>query len=247
MAAVIDPPSLPLYLYRYRSLAKFKRELEAVTTPYIYCGKFDKLNDPMEGFYRPSTVLKNKTDYDRVADLIYANKLNIGIASMSDTYENELMWTHYASNYSGICIEFYSHRLLTALPNGSRLVRMGYADQLPRISGNDVKDHLAAARKIFSQKKYNWNYEREWRVLGSVGQMNLSSKCIRGIYLGIRIKPSHKKTILKTFDGADVDIWEMSVDGYDHEWTRIQQAAHRRQDKPSQLGRDTSSRRSRRS
>jgi hypothetical protein len=152
MAAVIDPPSLPLYLYRYRGLAKFKRELAAVTTPYIYCGKFDKLNDPMEGFYRPSTTLKNKTDYDRVADLIYANKLNIGIASMSDTYENELMWTHYAGNYSGICIEFYSDRLKRALPKNSHLVRMGYADQLPRISGNDARDHTAAARRFFRRR-----------------------------------------------------------------------------------------------
>jgi len=202
--------------------------MEAVTKPYIYCGRFDKLNDPMEGFYRPSTVLKRKTEYDAVANLIYAHKLNIGIASMSDTYENELMWTHYASNYSGICIEFYSHRLLKALPTGSHLARMGYADQIPRISGNDARNHLAAARKILSQKKYNWNYEREWRVLGNVGQMNLSANCIRGIYLGIRIKPSHKRTILQTFKGTDVDIWEMAVDGYDHEWTQIHTATHRK-------------------
>jgi hypothetical protein len=61
-----------------------------------------------------------------------------------------------------------------------------------------------------------------------------STNCIRGIYLGIRIKPLHKKKILTAFDGADVDIWEMSVDGYDHEWTRIHQAAYRKKrGKPS--------------
>ncbi len=233
MPAVIDPPSLPLYLYRYRNLTKFNRELEALTAPHIYCGQFDKLNDPMEGFYRPSTGLKNETDYTRTAELIYANKLNIGIASMSDTYENELMWTHYAGNYSGICIEFYSHRLQNALPASSHLVRMGYADQLPRISGRDASDHLAAARKIFSQKKYNWNYEREWRVLGKIGIMPLrNSKCVRGIYIGSRIKQTHRKRILSAFKGTGVDIWEMDVDGYDHEWERISDGRPFRRKRP---------------
>ncbi len=37
-------------------------------------------------------------------------KRAIGIACFTETYDNELMWAHYAHNYSGICIAYSSSR-----------------------------------------------------------------------------------------------------------------------------------------
>src|SRR4029079_11482503 len=100
----------------------------------------------------PSSGLKRKTDYDRVVDWLYDEKSNVGIASLSDTRENELMWAHYAGNSSGICIEYYAARLVKALSPTVHLVRMGYDEQPPRISTANMRDHRAAVRKILSAK-----------------------------------------------------------------------------------------------
>jgi hypothetical protein len=237
MVARIEPPSLPLYLYRYRSLhdrpgAKrgeiFKRELTAIKKSYIWCSKFAALNDPMEGFYHPSSTVRHKTDYDRIAEQISQGKSGIGIASLSDTRENELMWTHYAGNYSGICIRYYAERLRNALPSTISLVRLGYDERPPRLTNSDIKVIGQAARKIFAHKKFNWAYEREWRLLGPVGAVKFERKdCIRTVYLGSRIAGAHKAEILRQLKGLDIDVYEMDIEGYEHDWRRIQDAPRR--------------------
>jgi hypothetical protein len=62
------------------------------------------MNDPMEGFYAPSTRFQNQSDFRNAARRIFDEKQGVGICCLTDTHDNELMWTHYAENYRGICI-----------------------------------------------------------------------------------------------------------------------------------------------
>jgi Protein of unknown function (DUF2971) len=197
------------------------REIAAIREPYVWCAEFTGLNDPMEGFYRPSSSLRNQSDFVKKFRAIQRKKIKVGIASFSDTKENELMWTHYAGNYSGMCIEYYSYRLLRALPSDVGLIRMGYDDVPPRISTKDMREGEDAARKIFSQKKFNWAYEREWRVLGPVGKVEMCEKdVVRSIYLGSRINNRHKQLIVRACRRSGVRIYHMNVLGYTHDWVR---------------------------
>jgi hypothetical protein len=231
--AVLAPPILPLHLYRYRSLGSngsfLGREIDALKQSYIWCSTFSNLNDPMEGFYSPSALLKAKNDYRDIAQAIYRSKINFGIAALSDTYDNELMWTHYADEYRGICVEYYADRMFNQLPPNCSLARIGYVDKPTRISAAFDRSFDEAALRILSQKKSSWAYEREWRVLGPVGRVEMTGldPVVRAIYLGARISPQHKQRILKAFASSDVDIWSMTIDGYDHDWERIQEAMWR--------------------
>jgi len=118
--ATLARPILPPYLYRYRSLGKngsfLSRELDALKQSYIYCSIFSDLNDPMEGFYSPSALLKAEKNYRGIAQAIHQSKINFGIAALSDTHDNELMWTHYADQYRGICVQYYADRMFKQLP-----------------------------------------------------------------------------------------------------------------------------------
>jgi hypothetical protein len=51
---------------------------------------------------------------------------------------------------------------------------------------------------------------------------------VRGVYLGARIPMAHKQRILNAFAGSDVDVWSMTIDGYDHDWERIPNPARRK-------------------
>jgi hypothetical protein len=233
MIANLKLPNLPLYLYRYRNISpkldaagklveRIDREISAIEEPYIWCDTFNNLNDPMEGFYRVSSVLKKQTDSSKILRLIADNKIAVGIAGLSDTKEHELMWTHYADNYAGICIEYLSGRLLDGLPDDADLVRMAYDDLPPRITSKDSMYPENAARKIFSQKKFNWAYEREWRVLASVGAVPIAAKgVVRSIYIGSRVTDTHKEKIVGAFKRSDVRLYEMNVKKYKHNWKRI--------------------------
>lgn len=233
-----------MYLYRYRWFGpdskNLNREIEALTKPYIYCADFNRLNDPMEGYYRPSKMLRSKQTYKQIVRAFRDGKSGVGIASLSDTPHNELMWTHYAGGYSGFCIEFYARRLSNALSNDVLLVRLGYDDQPPRISGKDARDVPAAACKILSQKKYNWAYEREWRLLAPVdllegprrGQLRIGANdVIRRILVGSNMEDQDKGAILHAFRNKQVDIEEMVIDGYDKIWVPIQGPKYERKRK----------------
>jgi|HubBroStandDraft_4_1064222.scaffolds.fasta_scaffold142864_2 hypothetical protein len=86
----------PQRLYRYRSLKKFERELEAIVEGYIYCAAYDTLNDPMEGVFRSSTAFRESEDYRQARANIVDNKTQIGLSSFSEVHDHELMWAHYA-------------------------------------------------------------------------------------------------------------------------------------------------------
>jgi hypothetical protein len=224
--AVIDVPALPSRLYRYRSITRsdkaLKEELEAITEGYIYCSDFTRLNDPMEGSYDPSTRLSGSADYRRIVKAINDRQVDVGIASFSEVKHSELMWTHYTGNHTGICISYYAKGLFDTLPNGVHLVRVGYSDSPPLISAVEAKSLAAATRKIFSQKKVGWQYEREWRILAKKGKVRLKENdSIRSVYLGTRIDPSHRFRIVRTLLPLNIPIYAMEVRQYEHVPTRI--------------------------
>ena len=219
MPAILEPPVRPQRLYRYRKLSegRLDRELDAIESQYLWCSQFNKMNDPMEGFFRRSTEVGASANYKGITEQICAdnNKL-VGIASLSDTNENELMWAHYAENYMGICIAYETIALLNGLPSNVSLVRLGYDDQPPQILG--AKDY-EVAKEILSQKKGSWAYEREWRVLApSTGRVDIKGKCITHIYLGAQITEGGMNSILERVGNTDIAISAMKVDGYKHVW-----------------------------
>jgi hypothetical protein len=113
------------------------------------------MNDSMEGFSRPSRLLTGHADYKRIIRDITNNKLTIGIACLSETYDNVLMWSPYAGSYSGICISSSTNALLKRLPDGASLVRLAYIDEPPLLVSSHASATGNAAIRVLSQKQYN--------------------------------------------------------------------------------------------
>ena len=225
MTAKVDPPVLPEMLYRYRHLRDDKdlyRELEAIKEQYVWCSDYRKLNDPMEGFYQPSSRIRKHVAYRTIANSIYDSKHNIGICCFSDTFENELMWTHYATNYRGICVGYRTRELIAGLPDNVHLVRVAYDGEPPIVGNAGAGDARSTARKVLSHKKANWIYEREWRLLGPLDRLNITSKaCVRDIRLGSRITNPHRHAIVTQLQRLTLRIFEMTVIDYRHDWKNV--------------------------
>jgi hypothetical protein len=140
----------------------------------------------MEGFFETGPDLRAHSRYREAIQQIRNNKLRFGLACFSETNENVLMWAHYASNYSGICIEYSALDLIAGLPREASVVRMAYVDELPEISQNEARNAGDAAVYILSQKKSNWAYEREWRVLAALGEVSVGlEQPITALYFGV--------------------------------------------------------------
>ena len=198
--AQIRLPDLPQRLYRYCRLDRpgdLDNEISAFHQRYIHASTYKGMNDPMEGFYEPSGKLTSEPAWRQTYREILNAKRAIGIACFTK-YDNELMWAHYADNYRGICIAYSSSRLRNNLPESAHLVRVAYAKSPIYLSKYDKVDIVKAAQKILSQKKYNWAYEREWRVLGDhPGQLSYQGDIVTDVYLGSRILEQHKTRLLE--------------------------------------------------
>ncbi|WP_158916053.1 DUF2971 domain-containing protein [Caulobacter sp. S45] len=194
--ATIETYAKPTWLYRYRSLrprgadgdgvadrARLERELRAIERDYIWCGTFNQMNDPMEGFYRSNARVREDSGYDEFSEMVRLEKLGLGIASLSETWDNELMWAHYADGFRGICIAYPLARLL----DDHALARVAYGDRPHYLNLSAMHDPDLRARAILSTKNVRWAYEREWRLFSPhPGEARYGGRAAATVYLGMR-------------------------------------------------------------
>src|ERR1700758_4410459 len=109
-------------------MGNLDREIEAIKDAYLYCAVYTDLNDPMEGSFRSSTLLRSNDKYRSIRSAIMDEKSQIGMCSFSEVHDHELMWAHYADRFAGICIAYSLSKLLRHLPDGVAFVRMYYDD-----------------------------------------------------------------------------------------------------------------------
>lgn len=112
-----------------------------------------------------------------------------GVLSLSATWSSALMWSHYADEHRGICVEYdttdQEHPNLG--PVSYRAPRAVKASDLARWKGSDdaaAKDRVL--QTYFYAKSSEWKYEKEWRdVRDGNGVKELPFR-ITAIHFGLR-------------------------------------------------------------
>lgn len=91
-------------------------------------------------------------------DEIAAELDRIGILSLTERWDNMLMWSHYGAQHKGICIGFH-----TSIGVFREVCRVVYTDDYPIIK-RPQDDTSVVMAKSFLTKAKCWEYEREWRI-----------------------------------------------------------------------------------
>lgn len=212
--ALIESYVQPSSLYRYRSLKDFEREIEAIERGYLFCAAFTALNDPMEGLFSSSKHLRESGHHRRIRESIVENKTQMGMCSFSEVHNHELMWAHYADQFSGICIAYNLSALLRHLPNNISFVRMFYNETEPTIH-RTRKEPGHLAKRVLSYKNYRWLYEREWRMFAPLGEASYrNTACVTRVYLGSRISASHLEKITERLQVLKIVTRKMTINKY---------------------------------
>ena len=212
--ATIENYVKPPFLYRYRSLRKLDREIEAIEQGYLFCAQYGSLNDPMEGQFSSSHRLRESDEYRSVRQAIIEHKLDIGMCSFSEVHNHELMWAHYANHFKGICIAYNLPNLLKNLGSDTTFVRMFYNEAEPTVRLTK-KPTLELAKMVLSYKNYRWLYEREWRMLGPLGEAHYrNAACITRVYLGSRIADHDRLEIKRRLNRLQIKTSQMVIKKY---------------------------------
>jgi hypothetical protein len=149
-----------------------------------------------------------------------------GVLSFSATWQSVLMWSHYADEHRGICLEFDTselpHNCLAAVRyDGDRSVKASdiYAWKL----GDEEAAGKRAFETHFYSKAPDWHYEQEWRDIGDEPG-NCGDYRIAGVYFGFRCDYAVQVAIVKMLGlKSDVNLYDvrLSPDSFELRRTEV--------------------------
>lgn len=162
-------------LYKYKSLKDLKPILDMIVLNKIYGAKYEELNDPMEGAFMALIDDEYEEEIKKIERLKEA-KQRSRICSFSKSYNNAMMWAHYADGFRGCCIG------VEVKTRAWKRTEVAYNDALIQLKPQtDAED-------IFANKRLLWKYEEEVRYIKT--QKDWSKKesffnvDVREIYFG---------------------------------------------------------------
>ena len=135
------------------------------------------------------------------------------ICSLSTSYKNTLLWSHYGEEHAGFCVGYSRDR--KPMPRLHRVAYGGSRELSTEVVAKAVLANDPAAQQkvdeaVLLRKSSSWSYEREWRLIGSAG-LQTSPLCMVEVIFGLRCPPAVKHAIVEALGGRDheVQFWEM--------------------------------------
>lgn len=236
----------PTHFYKYKKIDEYT--LKALSDGKMYFASRKQFNDPIDShphyeldigaqelaqLYELLTPNKGvnpvtlsiesaRFELERIFDKYLDGK---GIYSLSTTYDNPLMWSHYADEHKGICLgfrsenedtsdKFYKPRLGRVEYGRSRSVL--YSEILDGFRRENLRGAHAALDAALYSKAPDWWYEEEWRYIHyqSGSEYELPAE-LEEVIFGWRT-PRHVIDIVMkiVFYDRDVDFYKMKfLDG----------------------------------
>lgn len=128
------------------------------------------------------------------ADLIHVYRHEVGLYCLTERKDSILMWSHYAADHSGYCLEFEA---TDYTPVFGTAQCVSYADAYPEINfyNTPIADKVVLS---LLTKFTDWSYEREWRIIdydGGPGSREYPTELLKSVTFGIKMEDKHKAWI----------------------------------------------------
>lgn len=125
------------------------------------------------------------------------------------------MWAHYANGFRGICVAYWTSRLVDNLSPAHALSRVAYGDKLFSVNTTVRRNRAERARAVLSTKNLRWAYEREWRLFAPMaGPAYHGAGAVAHVYLGARFPEADRVKVTRRLEAAGVKVRPTQVDGY---------------------------------
>lgn len=169
--------------YKFRGADQIPFALDIMFNNRLYCADWTRLNDPVEGMFVHSHTSKGGNDYKKEVDQIIEEKKKLKVCSLSLTFDCHLLWSHYASGFSGLAIE-------VELPDNHPEVKVvDYRGVFAFVPMAEHRNASETADKVLSSKYSEWSYEKEVRILKRGEWFDLPTP-VKRIICGHRMNPS---------------------------------------------------------
>ena len=204
-------------MLRLYNLSDAEYGLRNAASGWLKVSRIEDLNDPFEML---SANLRDK----RLRHSFHSAKKQVhaehGVVCLTETWQNPVMWSHYAKEHQGVCIEYD----FASLPRGHQKRIMLYpviygterfdATRYLRPIGEDFNSLLSVLACL--HKAEHWRYEREWRLLAPMGDQedggfNTWMPTPSRIYLGARMTSEHESELREIAGAKGIPVSRMKL------------------------------------
>lgn len=150
---------------------------------------------PQEQVDELSAHLASKPDTLNMQDLQDTFKSQMDAFPMfclSAVADNVLMWSHYAAEHSGLCLEFDGKS-----PIFEEATPVTYSSERVRVN---LIDSDYSQRTVLLTKSLDWHYEQEWRLIEvgtSPGVRIWPPEALTAVVLGARISEADRARVME--------------------------------------------------
>ncbi|MDX2367979.1 MAG: DUF2971 domain-containing protein [Colwellia sp.] len=142
---------------------------------------------------------------NEITRLLHLKMKKRGVLSLAGRWDSCLMWSHYADEHKGVCLEYDMKEAITFDSKDvkynedrallvSSIVDWIYNPSL--FSQADIDD------KYFFTKAKAWEYEKETRFLENDQGVSSAPFHLSAVYFGMRCAPAVISSIIKLMDGT---------------------------------------------
>lgn len=216
-------------VYKYRPIVEdeiiVERDLKCLETNCLFAPSIDLLNDPCEtlvytdNFSTGSIFFQkimgiNNGSFDSVKhrlDKLIEKRNEIGIYSLTTSYQHELLWAHYSNSHYGYCIEYDLDLLLkNNIDDQIFHFLVEYSKTPPQIEVTDMHLMDRVLQKMTAFKSNPWAYENEYRIIFErSGLRHYTINAVTGVYFGLRMKEKYKQNLMDRLKGRGITFFQM--------------------------------------
>lgn len=139
------------------------------------------------------------------------------LTCFTETNDNNLMWSHYTNNHSGICVE-YSDNLLNTINQIKGFFASGkvyYSENPPIVDVfENAEDQI---KKMAFHKQSEWKYEKEFRILFRSNEQNrfisFESNLIKTVFIGCNCPQDISKHIIEICKKSNIKVYQATTMG----------------------------------
>lgn len=215
------------YKYRGGDNGIFERDLDALNKNYFWAPNYLNLNDPCETLVSAKTIklqidtfLKLPSFKSISAEHLYSaldkminKRSSVGIYSLSNSHDHELLWAYYADSHKGFCIQYDLDLLIKKnIYQELHHFPVIYKNKPPSITISDISKMEMGNlfQKLFGTKSKLWEHEKEFRIITDIiGENDYDYSAITAIYFGYRMPDENKEKIMNLLKGRGIKYYQM--------------------------------------
>lgn len=192
-----------------------------------------KLDNVLDELYEKAVDIKDNVYIPTLRTFL--SKLTVSCFSVSG-WDNQLMWSHYANSYAGICIEYDFNQIKDVI---GFIYPVEYTTERPTLSLQDLgvagfnlgseasvrscEPNMGAILSYLLAKNVCWNYEKEWRII-NVGEENtplfIDLPFVKSITFGMNMDPICKQLLWDVCKEKEIECYEIEIGTENYELRR---------------------------